>query len=249
VATLGEALGRMAAWPDHMPDGRGRTAPWHYINIGLFEGPRTTVDRCAAGCITQVISTLAAHIRAGESMTLREDSGTRTFPVDQQLRFLAHFIGDVHQPLHASTNADAGGNCVAVTGFDGLFNLHAVWDISLVRLVRKRTLDGTATALLAEFQDDRLSAGVTDPQQIAAESFALASREIYPKTRPAPVPVIEHFVGLTPAECRTKAPPEIRSMVVDGPASFDNAATRRLVREQLFKAGVRLAAVLNGLFD
>jgi hypothetical protein len=142
VATLGEALGRMAAWPDHLPDGRGRTAPWHYINIGLFEGPRTTVDRCAAGCITQVISTLAAHIRAGESMTLREDSGTRTFPVDQQLRFLAHFIGDVHQPLHASTNADAGGNCVAVTGFDGLFNLHAVWDISLVRLVRKRTLDG-----------------------------------------------------------------------------------------------------------
>src|SRR5262249_36215325 len=59
------------------------------------------------------------------------------------LRFLLHLIGDLHQPLHATTNGDRGGNCVPVTYFDrspeqspnGGFspNLHAVWDTNTIR--------------------------------------------------------------------------------------------------------------------
>jgi len=33
-----EALARIAIWPDHMPGGKGITQPWHFIDIGLFEG-------------------------------------------------------------------------------------------------------------------------------------------------------------------------------------------------------------------
>ena len=49
--------------------------------------------------------------------------------------------------------------------------------------------------------------------------------------------------------CATQAPPDILMVTVDGPGSFDNELTKKLVREQLFKAGVRLAAILNAVFQ
>jgi hypothetical protein len=39
-------MARAAIWPDHMPGGKGATAPWHYIDIGLFEGPSHIAERC-----------------------------------------------------------------------------------------------------------------------------------------------------------------------------------------------------------
>ena len=34
------------------------------------------------------------------------------------VRFITHFVGDLHQPLHAITNGDRGGNCLPATYFD-----------------------------------------------------------------------------------------------------------------------------------
>ena len=48
------------------------------------------------------------------------------------LRFLIHFVGDLHQPLHVGREADQGGNRIKVTWFDKETNLHSVWDNSLV---------------------------------------------------------------------------------------------------------------------
>jgi hypothetical protein len=48
------------------------------------------------------------------------------------LRFLIHFIGDLHQPLHVGREEDQGGNKIAVTWFDRTTNLHSVWDNALV---------------------------------------------------------------------------------------------------------------------
>jgi hypothetical protein len=249
AAAIEDAFAKMATWPDHMPGGKGATAPWHFIDVGLFEGPVTTANRCTAGCITGMIPTLIANISANKNLTVRESSGqTRTFRPDQEFRFLIHFLGDIHQPLHASTNADAGGNCIKTTGFPhATSELHAVWDTDLVRLVEKQTLQATASAILTEFQSQMVLGGVTDADQIAAESFTLAKNEVYPKTKPTAIPIIDHFVDVTPSECGSKAPAEIRAVTVDGPASFDNEATKKIVREQMFKAGVRLATILNVL--
>ena len=48
------------------------------------------------------------------------------------LRFVVHLVGDLHQPLHAGTCCDRGGNDVKVKWFGKDTNLHAVWDTSLV---------------------------------------------------------------------------------------------------------------------
>jgi hypothetical protein len=40
--------------------------------------------------------------------------------------FLAHFVGDVHQPMHCGRTADFGGNTVIVNWYTNKTNLHKV---------------------------------------------------------------------------------------------------------------------------
>ena len=46
------------------------------------------------------------------------------------LAFLVHFVGDLHQPMHAGDHADLGGNKVAANYgvIGGRANLHSIWD-------------------------------------------------------------------------------------------------------------------------
>jgi len=50
----------------------------------------------------------------------------------QALKFVVHFVGDLHQPLHVSDNDDRGGNEVHVTFNTKQTNLHAVWDTEIL---------------------------------------------------------------------------------------------------------------------
>jgi S1/P1 Nuclease len=64
------------------------------------------------------------------------------------LAFLIHFIGDVHQPLHTTTNADRGGTCQEVNVAPAEENLHYAWDDAVVAVLEKQlgTRDPEATA-------------------------------------------------------------------------------------------------------
>ena len=59
------------------------------------------------------------------------------------LRFVAHLVGDIHQPLHAGFAEDRGGNSVEVRFNGRKENLHSLWDTALVQLEQ-----GTRRALL-----------------------------------------------------------------------------------------------------
>jgi nuclease S1 len=56
------------------------------------------------------------------------------------LKYLIHFVGDLHQPLHAGDNHDRGGNDVQVEFLGQTinpynrkpWNLHAVWDSGIL---------------------------------------------------------------------------------------------------------------------
>ena len=77
----------------------------------------------------------------------------------QELAFLIHFIGDIHQPLHAAVDGDRGGNCVNLTiplthsdGSRDTTELHAVWDVDEVMSVFKAlgTEDATFKSALTQ---------------------------------------------------------------------------------------------------
>lgn len=57
------------------------------------------------------------------------------------LRFLIHFVGDVHQPLHCGFTSDQGGNLIKVRFNDRSTELHAVWDSGLIEERLKNDFD------------------------------------------------------------------------------------------------------------
>lgn len=48
--------------------------------------------------------------------------------------FLAHFVGDIHQPLHAGFEADEGGNTILVHWYRRKSNLHHVSSFLIPRI-------------------------------------------------------------------------------------------------------------------
>ena len=122
----GQDISEAALFPDkvrHMPQ-FSYTAGWHYIDAR--DNPptqcginmtRDCVDE-ARGC---VVSAIANHTsRVADPSLSRVLRG-------QSLRFMMHFFGDVHQPLHTEAEG-RGGNDMPVL-FDGRHtNLHSVWD-------------------------------------------------------------------------------------------------------------------------
>jgi hypothetical protein len=237
---VGEMMARAAIWPDHIPGGKGATAPWHYIDIGLFEGPSHMAARCPPGnCIVAKMDQYLVN--------LKQHRPDGAWPEYKELEFLLHFAGDIHQPLHCVTDADAGGNCVRVAGFEPLTNLHAVWDVALVRALMARDGNGMLARMESRYRARmKRWQDYGSIEQIAAESFELARSQVYGKARPR-LPVIAAFVEVQPRYCATEAPESLRAVRVDGPRSY-GAASLDVVEAQLYRAGVRLAAMLNKIY-
>lgn len=119
------------------------------------------------------------------------------------LRYLIHFIGDLHQPLHTATNNDLGGNCVPIT-FEGRApdetnaelgmyrpNLHAVWDTGIIeQFSRGETPQQLADELENKFKAE-LPVWKSQPVDIDAwvwQSHQIAKNVVYGDL-PVKVPV------------------------------------------------------------
>jgi hypothetical protein len=237
---VAEAMARAAIWPDHIPGGKGATAPWHYIDIGLFEGPSHIAERCPQGnCIVEKMKQYLSN--------LKQHRADGSWSESKELAFLMHFAGDIHQPLHCASDADAGGNCVNVVGFETMHNLHAVWDVTLVNKLMAHDGAGMLEGMESRFRGKtRRWQDYVSIERIATESFEVAKSQIYGKARPR-LPVIPKFIDVQPRSCATEAPESLRSVKVDGPRSYGGKSVD-VVRMQLYKGGVRLAAMLNAIY-
>ena len=119
------AFREICSWADEVRGSTHRhTAPWHYINQDRND-PQVDAEDCAeGGCITSAID-LHAGIFADRS---RSDADRL-----EALKFLAHWMGDIHQPLHVSIEGDRGGNDINVLWRgERRTNLHRVWDSEII---------------------------------------------------------------------------------------------------------------------
>jgi hypothetical protein len=94
----------------------------------------------------------------------------------EALKYLGHWVGDVHQPLHVSFEDHRGGNEIGVSGGLCCGDLHAVWDSCLV----ERGLAGDSYSLARELleevtNDDRATWRASTPTDWANESFAVSA--------------------------------------------------------------------------
>jgi S1/P1 Nuclease len=144
----------------------------------------------------------------------------------ESLKFLGHWVGDIHQPLHVSFEDDRGGNSILTTGVCGP-NLHSAWDTCLVLKAVGEDVGEAATALMKTITPAKIESWThSAPMDWANESFTIAEQ------------------AQTKYCVRQGASCEHPSGKVTIDAAYV-AANTPIVREQLQKAGVRLAHMLD----
>jgi hypothetical protein len=207
------AFEESCSWPDH-PRQRGSE---HIVHV-----PRTAAkldadcplaDKCVVTAIKKDLAVLSS----------KSPSDTDKLA---SLKFLAHWVGDVHQPLHAAFKDDRVGTGIAVAG-ECNGNLHAAWDVCLViKAVGRDTAQAATDIVQALTPAQRKEWSASGPRAWANESFAIAVR-----------PGTKYCVRHGPACDRSAGP-----VVID--AAYVQAQSA-IVRARLARAGVRLARLLD----
>ena len=203
------------------------TYRWHFINLELA-GP--DLDAACFGHPALAAATPASQGPAEDCVVDKIDqfetelAAAGTYPDERRLalKYLLHFVGDLHQPLHAADDHDAGGGKVEVAapGIEAK-NLHIYWDVDAVR-----QLGGGAGEIAS-----RLIAGITPEEQ---QSWCRGSAADW---------ALETF-GVARDHAYGRLPPADADGVRQLDAAYRDDAGR-VAAEQLAKAGVRLACVLN----
>jgi len=120
----GHSLAFVSTYADDIKADRAysKYSAWHYVNYPL--GIRyEDSEKSKYGDIVTAIEECIGKVKNKNNS--RED---RVF----YLKMLIHFIGDLHQPMHASRAEDKGGNDIQVQWFGQGSNLHRVWDKNLI---------------------------------------------------------------------------------------------------------------------
>jgi len=119
---------------------------WHFIDQPYLDEGGEVSDfdfELDTHNITEAINGLVGwttdleHPKDSYIKTTVENStkGSEENAVSVAVRLLIHYVGDIHQPLHATSRVDKeypkgdfGGNTVHLPAKDGVTNLHALWD-------------------------------------------------------------------------------------------------------------------------
>jgi nuclease S1 len=234
-----------STWPDDVRHNL-KNGPWHYIDIPRGAPRGLLAPFCGSdGCVTQAI--------ADQLNELKDKNADPRARADA-VRYLIHFVGDLHMPLHASTNNDEGGNCVPVRYFrrrpqeqHGSYtpNLHALWDTAIV----ERDMEGAEPPEYAEFLAQIFSTDFAKWQaagihvdEWAWESHDLAENIVYG----ALIPKVPVEVPATVRACTdaNNIAERMMGLHLFAGLSYQEAAAP-IVEERITQAGVRLAMILN----
>ncbi len=223
-----ESLADVSSWADQYRSGVAQTGFWHYVNMppdaAAYDRDRDCPRQPGVAARSRddvwrdcVVDRIRYHEERLANAAL--DRADRAIA----LKFLVHFVGDLHQPLHA-TAVERGGNGILVKVFgsdtcDGdsasptPCNLHSVWDR---QLIAHRGLDDRRYVALLEEQIARrklVGRPTGQPSEWAMESLRLSNTAMLPQG-----------AAVDEAYYRAQLP------VID---------------ERLALAGVRLAALIN----
>jgi hypothetical protein len=234
-----------STWADDVrPD--VKNGPWHYIDIPRGASRGSLEPYCGSeGCVTKAIA---------DQLAILKDKTAEPRLRANALRYVIHFVGDLHMPLHATTNNDEGGNCVPVRYLrrsprenhnSYTPNLHAIWDTAIV----ERDMEGAEPAEYAEHLAQVFAADFPKWQAAgihlddwAWESYGFAEKVVYGELAPK-VPVETPATVHSCTDANNIGQRMLSLHLVAG-ESYQEAAAP-VVEERIAQAGVRLALILN----
>jgi hypothetical protein len=191
---------------------------WHYQNVDVCK-PFDLKAVCKDGnCVSAQIER-NARLLADPKVPVRERL--------MALALLVHFMGDLHQPMHAGDHQDLGGNKVAANYgiVGGRANLHSIWDGWLAERAISTPPSGPS-AILAQIS-------VTDRERIASGSVEDWSREMWGKARDlAYKTLVGDPCGAGPVERPILTEAQVRELIPE-------------VRTDVAEGGIRLARLID----
>jgi hypothetical protein len=215
-------LASVASWADTVRKERDESYGWHFVDIPKdapgFSGERDcfrpqdkhkNADTDHHNCVVDRIEIF---------QKILGDENASTADRLEALKWLVHFVGDLHQPLHAVEEA-RGGNDIKLPVFgspkcgDYDCNLHWTWDTLLLE-----------------------HTGLSEEAYVARLNELIAQKHL------------EKQSGGTAVDWANESHLQARRILEQKPASVDDAYYRAnidLVNEKLALAGLRLAATLN----
>jgi hypothetical protein len=174
-----------ATWADQYRRHHPETAQWHFVDIELsapnldqacFNHPAIPAGSLAStgpreDCVVDKVQEFADEL-----------ANPATNPEEQivALKFLLHFVGDMHQPLHASDDNDRGGNQKKVTASgQHAGNLHHYWDDVFVEQLGPdaKSIASGLTERITNADVQTWSKGT--PSDWAMEAFKISKDDAY----------------------------------------------------------------------
>jgi len=205
-------------WADEVRPRRPETYAYHFINIAASKNALDMARDCGnpqKRCVPWAVAHYA-RILADTKATEQKRA--------EALMFVLHFVGDIHQPLHAGRPQDRGGNDVPIDFFGNAgsperpMNLHLVWDSQILRRANGQW-PGMSTRLTREISVDEAARWESlDVVAWTNESYRICEEFVYRQL---------------PADRR------LRNDYYYPALGYAEV--------QLQKAGVRLAYLLNGV--
>jgi S1/P1 Nuclease len=206
------------------PDNPHTRPTEHFINLPRDASGLTSNDSCpqAEKCLLTAIKNDSAVVASNAR------------PKDRliALRYLGHWIGELHQPLHVSFEDDKGGGGISVSG-ECSGGLHSAWDRCLVEDALGNDV-ATAAAGLIDAITPEMKANWTAsdrPMDWANESFAIAEAAS-----------TKYCTMQQPHNCQSPSPAKVK---IDAAYLQTNEP---LIKQRLQQAGVRLARMLDTAF-
>ncbi|KAJ5664490.1 hypothetical protein N7507_005221 [Penicillium longicatenatum] len=225
-----------AVWADELRHSeRPSTAVWHYVDVKDDPlGNHCNISPLPSNCEEE-----GCIITAMDEMTdqMHDDSSNQT----EAVMFLIHFFGDIHMPLHVE-DYRKGGNLINVT-FDGRRgNLHGIWDTDM-----PHKINGIGHDIK---HNDEKSASLKWAKHLFQMNKHRPTTAVECSDITKPDVCVKEWAKetnhLNCAVVFSKGLPYIEDEDLGG-EYYDDAAP--VIAEQIYKAGVRLAAWINALAE
>jgi len=176
----GATLAAISTWAD---EHRNRTtAARHYINLRRGNCTYNAQRDCPNGnCVVEAINRQLAVLASDAPDEKRLTA----------LKYLVHFVADVHQPLHAGYADDRGGNTIQLQVFGRGTNLHTLWDTGLIQ-----NLDLSNEALVGKLTSVPTPVAQLDAAGIAGESCKIVGTPGFYPERKVDADYVERFTPI-----------------------------------------------------
>jgi hypothetical protein len=241
LANVSGQMWQVADWADQIRDEPGWewSEPLHFINTPDWQCSFDPTQNCGTDengmCVSAAVTNYSTQL---------DDSSLDHYRLECAVRFVIHFHGDIHQPLHVAFGSDEGGNDITGTYFGDSTNLHSVWDTGIITGRIQYSFGGSQTSYV-----NYILSQINGPWAEMAKEWAICNSTLDDGSQPLTCPNewADETAGLA---CKYAYTDQNGDHIEDG-FSLANPYyefVKNVVDMQLAKGGVRLASTLNKIW-